>query len=62
MAVDVPAANVPNSPGSLSIKDQMEDHGGVKKIVANGSYKGETMFTAGGHIEWEIVEKKATRV
>ena len=44
----------------MSIKEQVEDHSRVKKIIADGSYKGEPMFTAGGRIQWEIVEKKAT--
>lgn len=60
MAVGVTAANVHDRPGSLSIKEQVEDHEKVKKIVADGSYTGEPMFTAAGRIEWEIVEKKAT--
>lgn len=60
MAVGVTAANVHDKPGALSIKDQVEDIGRVKKIMTDGSYKGEPVFTAGGRIEWEVVEKKAT--
>lgn len=60
MAVGVTAANVHDRPGSLSMKEQIEDLGRVRKILADGSYKGEPVFTAAGRIEWEIVERKAT--
>lgn len=60
MAVGVTAANVHDKPGALSIKGQIEDHAKVKKLLIDGSYKGIPPFTAGGRIEWEVVEKKAT--
>ena len=60
MAVGVTAANVHDKPGALSIKEQIEDQAKVKKLLTDGSYKGIPPFTAGGRIEWEVVEKKAT--
>lgn len=60
MAVGVTAANVHDKPGSMSIKEEVEDHAKVKKILTNGSYKGEPPFTAQGRIEWEVAERKAT--
>ena len=60
MAVGVSAASVHDKTGALSLKDDIEDIGRMKKIIADGSYKGVPPFTAGGRIEWEIVEKKAT--
>ena len=60
MAVGITAANVHDKPGALSIKEDVEDHPKVVKILADGSYKGVPPFTAGGRIQWEIVERKAT--
>lgn len=41
MAAGVTAANVHDKPGSLSLQQQIEDLGGVRKIVADGAYRGE---------------------
>ena len=60
LAVGVTGANVHDKPGAESIREQVEDIGRVKKVLADGSYKGEPPFTAGGRIEWEVVERKAT--
>ena len=60
MAVGVTAASVHDKTGALSLKEDIEDIGRMKKIIADGAYKGVSPFTAGGRIEWEIVEKKAT--
>jgi putative transposase len=60
MAVGITAASVHDKPGALSIKEEVEDHRNVVKVLADGSYKGVPPFTAGGRIEWEIVERKAT--
>ena len=60
LAVGVTAASVHDKAGALSIQQQMEDHRKIKKILADGAYKGVPPFTAGGRITWEIVEKKAT--
>lgn len=60
LAVGVTAASVHDKPGALSIKEQMEDHGKLKKIVADGAYRGMPPFTAGGRIAWQVVERKAT--
>ena len=59
MAAGVTAANVHDKVGALSLEEQVEDLDGVKKIMADGAYKGIPPFTAHGHIQWEIVEKKA---
>ena len=59
VAAGVTAANVHDKPGALSIKEQVEDLGRVKKIVADGAYQGIPPFNDHGRIEWEIVEKKA---
>src|SRR4051794_25745722 len=58
MAAGITAASVHDKPGALSIEEQVEDLGGVKKIMADGAYKGIPPFTVHGRIEWEIVEKK----
>lgn len=60
MAAGVTSANVHDKPGSMSIKEQVEDHAKVKKLLTDGSYKGVPPFTAQGRIEWEVVERKAT--
>lgn len=57
-AAGVTAASVHDKPGALSLEEQVEDLGSVKKIVADGAYKGVPPFTAHGHIEWEIIERK----
>lgn len=58
MAAAITAANVHDKEGSKTLQQDIEDLGSVKKIVADGAYKGEPPFTAHGHIEWEIVERK----
>src|SRR4051812_584521 len=58
MAAGITAASVHDKPGALSIEEQIEDLGGVKKIMADGAYKGIPPFTVHGRIEWEIVEMK----
>lgn len=60
LAAGVTAASLHDKAGVRSIKEDVEDHEGVKKVIADGAYKGAPPFTAGGRIEWEIVEKKAT--
>ena len=60
LAVGVTAASVHDKAGAMSLKDAVEDHAKVMKIVADGAYKGVPPFTAHGRIQWEIVEKKAT--
>ena len=57
VAAGVTSAGVHDKPGSLSLKEQIEDLGSVKKIVADGAYRGIPPFTAHGHVEWEIAEK-----
>jgi putative transposase len=56
----VTAASVHDKAGALTLKDDIEDLGRIKKIIADGAYQGVPPFNAGGRIEWEIVEKKAT--
>lgn len=58
MAAGITAANVHDKRGALSIEEQVEDLGRVKKIVADDAYRGIPPFTAHGHVEWEIVERK----
>jgi putative transposase len=60
MAVGVTAASVHDKAGAISLKDDIEDLSGVKKILADGAYRGVPPFDARGRIEWELVEKKAT--
>ena len=60
VAAGVTSAGVHDKMGAASIKEQVEDRGSVKKVIADGAYKGVPPFTAGGRMEWEIVEKKAT--
>lgn len=60
MAAAVTAASVHDKTGAQSLKEEVEDHRQVVKIIADGAYKGVPPFTAGGRIEWEVVEKKAT--
>ena len=57
LAAGVTAASVHDKPGSKTLEPDIEDLAGVKKIVADGAYKGVPPFTANGRIEWEIVEK-----
>jgi putative transposase len=59
-AVGVTAASVHDKTGAKTLQDDIEDIGRIKKIVADGSYRGIPPFTASGGIQWEIVEKKAT--
>jgi len=58
VAAGITAASVHDKPGSKTLQQDIEDLGSVKKIVADGAYKGVSPFTAHGHIEWEIVERK----
>jgi putative transposase len=60
MAVGVTAASVHDKTGAVTLQDDIEDLSRVKKVIADGAYRGELPFTAKGRIEWEIVEKKAT--
>lgn len=60
LAAGVTAASVHDKPGALRLKEQMEDHGNMQKIMADGAYRGMPPFTAGGRIVREVVEKKAT--
>ena len=59
-AAGVTAASVHDKTGATVLQDDIEDLSGVKKIIADGSYQGIPPFDAGGRIQWEIVEKKAT--
>jgi hypothetical protein len=59
VAAGVTAANVHNKAGALSIQEQVEDIGRLKKIVADGAYQDIPPFNNHGRIEWDIVEKKA---
>jgi putative transposase len=60
MAAGTTAASVHDKTGARVLQDSVEDLARVKKVVADGGYGGEPPFEAGGRIEWEIVEKKAT--
>ncbi len=60
MAVGVTAASVHDKTGAVTLQDDIEDLSRVKKVIADGAYRGEPPFTAKGRMEWEIVEKKAT--
>ena len=60
MAAGVTAASLHDKTGVLSIKEEVEDHQKVVKIIADSAYKGVPPFTAKGRIEWEIIERKAT--
>jgi putative transposase len=60
MAVGVTAASVHDKTGAKVLKEDIEDLGRVKKVVADGAYQGVPPFTANGRIEWQIIEKKAT--
>lgn len=57
VAAGVTAASVHDKPGSTSLQQDIEDLKDVKKIVADGAYRGVPPFTKHGHIEWEIIEK-----
>ena len=59
-AAGVTAASVHDKTGARVLQDDIEDVGRVKKILADGTYQGIPPFDAGGRIQWEIVEKKAT--
>ena len=60
MAVGVTAASVHDRPGAQTLQQDVEDLQRVRKIIADGAYKGAPPFDAGGKIQWEIIEKKAT--
>jgi transposase len=60
MAAGVTAASVHDKTGAKVLKDDMEDLGRVKKVIADGAYQGTAPFAADGRIQWEIVWKKAT--
>jgi putative transposase len=60
MAAGVTAASVHDKTGARTLGDDIEDLGRVKKVIADGAYQGIPPFDAGGRIQWEIVEKKAT--
>ena len=60
MAAGVTAASVHDKVGALTLKDDIEELGRVKKVIADSAYQGVPPFTDQGRIEWEIVEKKAT--
>lgn len=57
VAAGITAASVHDKRGSKTLEEDIKDIGSVKKIVADGAYKGVPPFTAQGRIEWEIVEK-----
>lgn len=56
----VTAASVHDKTGARVLQDDVEDLGRVTKVIVDGAYRGVPPFTAGGRIEWVIVEKKAT--
>ncbi len=60
MAAGVSAASVHDKAGARTLQDDIEDLARVKKIIADSSYRGVPPFDAGGRIQWEIVQKKAT--
>ena len=60
MAAGVTAASMHDKTGVKVLKDDIEDLGCVKKVIADGAYQGVPPFTAKGRIEWQIIEKKAT--
>ncbi|MBD0378365.1 MAG: IS5 family transposase [Flavisolibacter sp.] len=60
MAAGVTAASMHDKTGAVTLKEGIEDLSRVKKVIADGAYQGVPPFNAGGRIEWEIVEKKAT--
>lgn len=60
IAAGVTAASVHDKAGAMVLKDDVEDVHRVTKVIADGAYGGVPPFTAGGRIEWQIVEKKAT--
>jgi putative transposase len=59
MAAGVTAASVHDKTGARVLQDDIEDLGGVKKVIADGAYQGGPPFTAHGRIEWEVIEKNA---
>jgi putative transposase len=60
MAAGVTAASVHDKTGAVTLQDDVEDLSRVKKVIADGAYRGVPPFDANGRIEWQIVEKKAT--
>lgn len=60
MAVGVTAASVHDKTGARVLQNDLEDLASVKKVIADGAYQGIPPFDAGGRIQWQIVEKKAT--
>ena len=46
VATGITTASVQDKPGSKSLEQDIEDLGGVKKIVADGAYRGMSPFTA----------------
>lgn len=60
VAAGVTAASVHDKTGARVVADELADIQTVKKVVADGAYKGVPPFDGGGRIHWQIVEKKAT--
>lgn len=60
MATGVTAASVHDKTGARVLADELTDNHGIRKVVADGAYKGIPPFDAGGRIQWQVVEKKAT--
>ena len=58
VAAGITAADVHDKAGSKTLQQDIEDLGSVKKIVADGAYRGVPPFNAHGRIEWEIAERK----
>lgn len=57
MAVGVTSAFVHDKMGVRVLKDDVEDHPRVQKIVADGAYQGPPVFDRSGTITWQIVER-----
>jgi transposase len=57
MAAGVSSAYVHDKTGARVLKDDVEDHPRVQKIVADGAYQGEPPFDRAGSIQWQIVER-----
>lgn len=60
MVAGVTAASRHDKVGALTRKEDIEDLQRVKKVIADGAYQGIPPFDAGGRIQWQIAEKKAT--
>ena len=60
MAAGVTSAYVHDKTGARVLRDDVEDHPRVQKIVADGAYQGEPPFDRAGSIQWQIVQRLET--